>query len=223
MGFLGETVQSTVKDLGVCQRKYARDTVLPDRGAKVEKIAQQIQSAGMAREVKVTQAKSLLCSAGLYGVELWGATRAYLGKAGKARAVAIWGSKGPRNRGATLLAMGLDPWVTMNVLTMTHWARMARMRFFEIEDRGDYWEDCKSLLGKVRGPVHHMVKLSQRLGLQIRRGQMMFLRGGWHTAENLWDIKEATKERAEDLQWSRLANARYHFGGLQTGRDQRGG
>ncbi len=50
----------------------------------------------------------------------------------------------------------------------------------------------------------------------------MCMRGGWQQAYKLWGIEETIRERAADLQWRRLASQRYHFEGLQGGRDGRG-
>ncbi len=41
-------------------------------------------------------------------------------------------------------------------------------------------------------------------------------------ANKFWDLKQVIERRAKDVQWAWLANHRYHFDGLQTGRDGRG-
>ena len=137
------SVKSEVLDLGVCQRKGKKDSVLPLRLAKAVQIARQVGIARLERKAKVQQVRSMVYAVGLYGVEVMAATQKFVHGLRKAVAGALWQDKGPRNRVAALSLLNLDPWVHMCVHILTHWWRMAAKGFFEDAGLKAYRETCR--------------------------------------------------------------------------------
>ena len=150
---------------------------MPQRLEKVQGLARQIAVAGLPWGARQNQSKALLFSGGLYGVEVQAATLGHVEGLRRAVSYALWKTKGPRNRLATLLLLKMDPWVAMCQRIMMHWWRQATAGFFD-EFWAEYWEMCKQAGDRVRGPAHQAVRLSVRLGLRIDQGRDIWAADG---------------------------------------------
>ena len=103
---------------------------MPHRLDKVRAMAKQIAVVGLPWDCRKTQAKALLYSSGLYGVEVHTATQRHVEGVRRAVGYAMWQNKGPRNRIACLLLLRMDPWVDMCGKIMGHWWRQAAGGYF---------------------------------------------------------------------------------------------
>ena len=184
-------------------------------------LAKQIAIVGLPWDIRKIQAKALLFSSGLYGVEVHQATQQHVEGVRRAVGYAMWQNKGPRNRLACLLLLRMDPWVDMCGRILGHWWRQAAGGYFDCVNRAEYWEACKGMPGRVRGLVHQIVRLSLLLGFHIEGGSHIWTEQGKTKVVNISDWKERVASRAADVMWKKLATSRFHFGGLETGLDDR--
>ena len=103
--------------------------MLPGRLKQAEQIGRQIAAAGMTQGTKATPVNSTIFSGGLYGTEVGGATPQHIRGLQKVVAFALWKNASPRNRLATLLQWGMEPWVHMCVKTLMFWWRLTDRGF----------------------------------------------------------------------------------------------
>ena len=134
-------------------------------------------------------------------MEVHQATQQHVEGIRRAASYAMWQNKGPRNRIACLLLLRMDPWVDMCCRIMGRWWRQAAGGFFDCAARADYWEQCKGMTGRSRGPVHQVVRLSLLLGFRIDGGNKVWTEQGLTKVIHVSDWKQRVERRAADAMW----------------------
>ena len=91
--------------------------------------------------------------------------------------------------------------------------------FFEDKAIREYWEVYCRRKGRPRGPLHQAALLCDKLGFRIKEGCYLEEAGVWVALREVTGWRKKVTQAAQDVLWRWLGRTRYHFEGLQLGRE----